>query len=106
MIKIKKIIIRVGNIIAILLMFSPIVILAYNTKIDKYWWILLIASICYSFYTFISIVEFDELMRKNKKIYENVRNGKAIESNTDEKKKNWYEIICTDIISEYFKYKK
>lgn len=98
---------KIGEMVATLLtIFGPILILFCYKEIGKYWWIWLIASVCYSFYSFVSIVEFNDLMKKNRKLYENVLNGKTIESDTEEKKLNWYKVICIDIIYEYFKYRK
>ena len=98
----KKYIMKIGNVVSILLMILPLAILAYNREIGKYWWILLILSICYDFYIY-SLIQFNEKMEENKKLYCDVVKGKAIDSNTDEKKLKWYQVICIDILSEYFK---
>lgn len=98
----KKTLIKMGNVVAILLMFSPIVIASLNTKIDKYWWLFLILSICYDFYMY-SLIQFNEKMEENKNIFNNVAKGKVIESDSEEKKLRWYYIICINILNDYFK---
>lgn len=98
----KNYIIKIGSVVSLFLMISPVVVLGYNSTIGKYWWILLILSICYDFYIY-SLIQFNETMEENKKLYHNVVNGKAIESDTDEKKLKWYEVICINMLSDYFK---
>ena len=98
----KNYIIKVGSVVSLFLMISPVVVLGYNETIGKYWWILLILSICYDFYIY-SLIQFNETMEENKKLYHNVVKGKAIESSTEEKKLKWYEVICINILSDYFK---
>lgn len=98
----KKYMIKIGNVVSILLMISPLVVLGYNEQIGKYWWILLLLSICYDFYIY-SLMQFNETMEENKKLYHNVVKGKTIDSDTDEKKLKWYHIMCIDMLSTYFK---
>lgn len=98
----KNYIIKIGSVVSILLMISPLVILRYNEQIGKYWWILLVLSICYDFYIY-SLIQFNEKMEESKKLYHNVVRGKTIDSDTEDKKLKWYEVICISILSDYFK---
>jgi len=75
----------------------------YRNKVGEYWWIILFISICYSFYSY-KLIEFNSFMNKEKELYTDISNGKAIESDTYEKKLNWYMVICIDILSKYFEY--
>ena len=98
----KEYMIKIGCVISVLLMISPLIILNYNQEIGNYWWVLLILSICYDFYIY-SLIQFNDRMEQNKKLYHNVVKGKAIESDTEEKKSKWYEVICINILNDYFK---
>ena len=100
--KMKKTINKIGNIVAIMLMIMPIVIVILNDKIGNYWWILLILSVCYDSYIY-SLIQFDEKMNNNRKLYLNVLKGKVIESNSEEKKQKWYEVMCINLLHDYFK---
>lgn len=100
-----KYIIKFGNIIATLLMFSPIIIVTYyNDLKSSYFWILLICSICYDIY-YYSVIQFHNYMEEQKKLYENVQKGKALQSKTMEQKEKWFMTIGISTIEEYFKNK-
>ena len=55
----KKILYTLGNVVAVLLMFSPFVIIYYNSKISDslYFWVLLISSISYCYFMYKKISE-------------------------------------------------
>lgn len=101
----KKALIKIGRFTATLSVFSPIVVWAIHKNIGSYWWIILILSICYSFYLY-SVFEFSNFMEKEKEFFDKVLKGKALESDTEEKKMLWCKVICVDIFSEYFQEKK
>lgn len=97
----RKLLIKIGSVVATISIFSPILVLAIQESIGKYWWIALILSICYSFYLY-SVLEFHNFMEKEKEFFDNVTNGKVLESDSEVKKLLWYKVICIDILSEYF----
>lgn len=100
----KKYLLKLGNVIAILLMFFPLTILALytNQKIDTIEFIvLLILAILYDMYIY-STIQFHLYMEKKKELYEKVVNGKALESKTEENKLQYYKLICEEIIFNYF----
>lgn len=100
-----KYIIKLGSGIAALLMFSPIIIIdCYNDLKSYHFWILLICSICYDIY-YYSVIQFDNYMEKQKKLYKNVQSGKALQSKTAEQKEKWFITIGISTIEEYFKNK-
>lgn len=78
--KIYKYLVNIGNIIAILLMITPIVVLNFTDEIGRYWWIFLIISICYDIYIY-SIIHKNSEMEECKKLYFDVYNGKALKRN-------------------------
>ncbi len=98
----KKIVVKIGNMVSILLMISPIIILFKKDDINEnYWLILLILSICYDFYVYSTIL-FNEEMEKSKELFFKVSKGKTIESDNDLKKLMWYKVICISVLSDYF----
>lgn len=100
--KIKKTIVDIGKIIAILLMFSPLIIITMNNKLnDLDFWFLLISSIFYDFFLY-SVILQNNYIEENKKLFFNVFNGKALCSKTIEEKQRWYEVICIDMFMNYF----
>lgn len=99
--KIYKFLISIGNIVAILLMIMPIIILNFIDKIGKYWWLLLIFSICYDVYMY-SIIHKNNEMEECKKLYFDVYKGKALHSETQLDKYKWYEVICINMLTSYF----
>ena len=98
----KKIVVKIGNMVSILLVISPIIILFKKDDINEnYWLILLILSICYDFYVYSTIL-FNEKMEKSKELFFKVSKGKTIESDNDLKKLMWYKVICISVLSDYF----
>lgn len=100
-----KYIIKVGNLIATLLMFTPLVVITYYKNFGTTEFIIfLVCSICYDIY-YYSVIQFDNYMEEQKKLYENVQSGKTIESKTTEQKEKWFMTIGISTIEEYFKNK-
>lgn len=100
-----KYIIKVGNLVATLLMFTPLIIIAcYKSFETLNFIIFLVCSVCYDIY-YYSIIQFDQYMEEQKKLYENVQSGKAIESKTTEQKEKWFMTIGITTFEEYFKNK-
>lgn len=100
-----KILIKIGNLIAIFLMFLPIVIVAcYDRFKSTDFCFLFLCSIFYDIY-YYTVIDFDNYMDKQKKLYDDVKNGKTIESKTTEQKEKWFQVIGITTIEEYFKNK-
>ena len=100
-----KYIIKAGNLVATLLMFTPLIVIVYYKSFETLNFIIfLVCSVCYDIY-YYSVIQFDQYMEEQKKLYENVKNGKAVESKTTEQKEKWFMTIGITTIEEYFKNK-
>ena len=100
--KFKNIVIKLGNVFAVLLMFAPIFIITSAEKLGAtYTIILLILSICYDTYIY-SIIKQNEYLEETKKLFFYLLNGKTIESQTETQKLKWYKTICTNMFMDYF----
>ena len=99
----KKIIIKLGEILATLLMFAPIYIIHNFKNISNplFW---LICSILYDFYLY-NVISFNNYMDNKNELYKNVCSGKALNSDSEENKMHYYKNICNDIFNEFFKNK-
>lgn len=101
--KIKKLSINIGSVVAILIMLSPIIILSLYDRFSKRdFWICFIIAIFYDIYMY-SVIEKDKYISDTKKLFEDVFNGKSINSKTEEEKLNWYKVICISMFMDYFK---
>lgn len=101
----KKVLIKLGNIIAALLMFSPVIILFLHDRFKLQEFIfLMICSILYSVY-YYSIIKFDNYMEEEAKLYNDVKRGKAINSSTGEEKTIWFSVIGIDVMEKYLENK-
>ena len=98
----KKILINLGGVVATLLMFAPLAIIMQCENLEsELCIILLILSILYDIYMY-SIIKQNNYIQETKKLFENVFNGKAINSKTEEEKSNWYKVICISMFMDYF----
>lgn len=98
--KMKKILNRIGNIIAIMLMIMPIVIIASNDKIGNYWWILLAFSICYDFYMYSNILKSKYIEEIEKRYNKYIKPNKVLNVDISGKEHlNIYEKFIEEIIN-------
>lgn len=99
--KMKKILNRIGNIIAIMLMIMPIVIIVSNDKIGNYWWILLVFSICYDFYMYSNILKSEYIEEIEKKYNKYIKPNKVLNVDISDKEHlNIYEKFIEEIIND------
>lgn len=103
----KKVIIKLGNVIAILLMFSPLCIVVCNDKLNSLdFWGFLICSIIYDVY-YYSLMQREEnmqsFMEEKRRLYNKI--SKGILCRNDEEKAMWCQMMLEDIIDTYFKNK-
>lgn len=99
--KMKKILNRIGNIIAILLMIMPIVIIVSNDKIGNYWWILLVFSICYDFYMYSNILKSEYIEEIEKRYNKYIKPNKVLNVDISDKEHlNIYEKFIEEIIND------
>lgn len=99
--KMKKILNRIGNIIAIMLMIMPIVIIVSNDKIDNYWWILLVFSICYDFYMYSNILKSEYIEEIEKRYNKYIKPNKVLNVDISDKEHlNIYEKFIEEIIND------
>lgn len=102
----KKIAIKLGNFVAILAMFCPFVVLCQYKELKLLdFCFLLVVSILYDVYMY-SIIQQDKYINETKKLFENVFNGKILNSKTEEEKLNWYKVICINMFFDYFNQEK
>jgi hypothetical protein len=99
---IKRITLKLGGIIAVLAMFTPIIIIKdYNTiSLDRFI-ILLIISILYDVYMF-KVIKDELYIADTKDFFDNVFAGKTIKSETEKDKLNWYKVICYNLFLDHF----
>lgn len=101
----KKFFYKIGNVIATLLMLSPIIVVfCYGNKMlsFKEHIILLILSIAYDIYYYQVINDY-QYLEETKKLFDNVQSGKTINSKTNSEKMKWFEVICIDLFMNKFK---
>lgn len=99
--KMKKILNRIGNIIAIMLMIMPIVIIVSNDKIGNYWWILLVFSICYDFYMYSNILKSEYIEEIEKRYNKYIKPNKVLNVDISDKEHlNIYEKFIEEIIND------
>ena len=99
--KMKKILNRIGNIIAIILMIMPIVIIVSNDKIGNYWWILLVFSICYDFYMYSNILKSEYIEEIEKRYNKYIKPNKVLNIDISDKEHlNIYEKFIEEIIND------
>lgn len=99
--KMKKILNRIGNIIAIILMIMPIVIIVTNDKIGNYWWILLVFSICYDFYMYSNILKSEYIEEIEKRYNKYIKPNKVLNVDISDKEHlNIYEKFIEEIIND------
>lgn len=99
--KMKKILNRIGNIIAIILMIMPIVIIVSNDKIGNYWWILLVFSICYDFYMYSNILKSEYIEEIEKRYNKYIKPNKVLNVDISDKEHlNIYEKFIEEIIND------
>lgn len=99
--KMKKILNRIGNIIAIMLMIMPIVIIVSNDKIGNYWWILLVFSICYDFYMYSNILKSEYIEEIEKRYNKYIKPDKVLNIDISDKEHlNIYEKFIEEIIND------
>lgn len=97
----KKILNRIGNIIAIILMIMPIVIIVSNDKIGNYWWILLVFSICYDFYMYSNILKSEYIEEIEKRYNKYIKPNKVLNVDISDKEHlNIYEKFIEEIIND------
>lgn len=98
--KMKKILNKTGNIIAIMLMIMPIVIIVSNDKIGNYWWILLVFSICYDFYMYSNILKSEYIEEIEKRYNKYIKPNKVLDVDISDKEHlNIYEKFIEEIIN-------
>lgn len=96
----KKTLIKIGNVVAILLMFSPIVIASLNTKIDKYWWLFLMLSICYDFYMYSNILKSEYIDNIEERYKKHIKPNKILGMEISDKEHiKTYEKFIEEIIN-------
>lgn len=99
--KMKKILNKIGNIIAIMLMIMPIVIIVSNDKIGNYWWILLVFSICYDFYMYSNILKSEYIEEIEKRYNKYIKPDKVLNVDISDKEHlNIYEKFIEEIIND------
>lgn len=99
--KMKKILNKTGNIIAIMLMIMPIVIIVSNDKIGNYWWILLVFSICYDFYMYSNILKSEYIEEIEKRYNKYIKPNKVLNVDISDKEHlNIYEKFIEEIIND------
>ena len=99
--KMKKILNKTGNIIAIMLMIMPIVIIVSNDKIGNYWWILLVFSICYDFYMYSNILKSEYIEEIEKRYNKYIKTNKVLDVDISDKEHlNIYEKFIEEIIND------
>lgn len=97
----KKVLCKIGNVIAILLMVSPIIIISLNNKLDNYWWLLLILSICYDFYIYSNILKSEYIEKIEKRYLKYIKPNKILNVETSDKEHiKIYEDFIEEIIKE------
>lgn len=97
----KKVLCRIGNVIAILLMISPIIIISLNNKLDNYWWLLLILSICYDFYIYSNILKSEYIGKIEKRYVKYIKPSKILNIEISDKEHiKIYEDFIEEIIKE------
>lgn len=97
----KRILIKIGNIVAILLMFFPIIICAYNEKIDKYWWLLLVLSVCYDIYIYSIILKSEYIEKIEEKYKKHIKPNKILDIEINDKEHiKIYEDFIEEIINK------
>lgn len=100
--KIKKFCINIGQVVAILLMLGPVMILNMADELNTQSFLFyFLASIFYDFFLY-SVIQQNNYIEENKELFQNVYNGKTINSKTHEEKQKWYEVICIDMFMNYF----
>lgn len=98
----KKTLTNLGSVIAIFMMFTPVVIIyQYEQFKTDTFLILLICSILYDIYMY-NIIKQNNYIQETQKLFEDVFNGKTINSKTEEEKLNWYKVICINMFMDYF----
>ena len=98
--KMKKILNKIGNIMAIMLMIMPIVIIVSNDKIGNYWWILLVLSICYDFYMYSNILKSEYIEEIEKRYNKYIKPDKVLNVDVSDKEHlNIYEKFIEEIIN-------
>lgn len=99
--KMKKILNKTGNIIAIMLMIMPIVIIVSNDKIGNYWWILLVFSICYDFYMYSNILKSEYIEEIEKRYNKYIKPNKMLDVDISGKEHlSIYEKFIEEIIND------
>lgn len=97
----KKVLCKIGNVIAILLMISPIIIISLNNKLDNYWWLLLILSICYDFYIYSNILKSEYIEKIEKRYVKYIKPNKILNIEISDKEHiKIYEDFIEEIIKE------
>lgn len=97
----KKVLCKIGNVIAILLMVSPIIIISLNNKLDNYWWLLLILSICYDFYIYSNILKSEYIEEIEKRYNKYIKPNKVLNVDISDKEHlNIYEKFIEEIIND------
>lgn len=99
----RKLLINIGGVIAILLMISPVIVINFYSSFETYEFIfLLIVTLCYDFYLY-SIIDKDNRMKNEKNHYYNVMKGihKKLKLTDKEKIKHLEEYI-EKLINNYF----
>lgn len=97
----KRILIKIGNIVAILLMFFPIIIYAYNEKIDKYWWLLVVLSVCYDLYIYSIILKSEYIEKIEEKYKKHIKPNKILDIEINDKEHiKIYEDFIEEIINK------
>lgn len=96
----KKLIIKLGNVIAVLLMFSPLCIVVCNDKLNSLdFWGFLICSIIYDVY-YYSLIQREEnmqrFMEEKRRLYNNI--SKRILCRNDEEKSN----VSSNDVGRYY----
>ena len=100
-----KILIKVGRLIATLLMFSPLVVICnYSKFITRDFIFMLVCTILYDIY-YYSTLKFDNYMIEQKELYEKVNKNKVPNSKSYEEKEKWYATIGITTLDKYFKNK-
>ena len=98
----KKTLTSLGSVIAIFMMFAPVVIIyQYEQFEPEIFLILLVCSVLYDIYMY-GIISQNNYIQETKKLFEDVFNGKTINSKTEEEKLNWYKVICINMFMDYF----
>ena len=97
----KKVLCKIGNVIAILLTISPIIIISLNNKLDNYWWLLLILSICYDFYIYSNILKSEYIEKIEKRYVKYIKPNKILNIEISDKEHiKIYEDFIEEIIKE------